>query len=76
MLYSCTNNWIAEERSLLLLWALSGVEGAFFGDHIMAAAVAGAGAGTGAAVIPGVEQVVELFQNQRYRKFKVSKARP
>ncbi len=25
-----------------------------------------------AAPVPGVEQVVELFQNQRYRKFKVS----
>lgn len=29
--------------------------------------------GAAAAVVaPGVEQVVELFQNQRYRKFKVS----
>lgn len=29
--------------------------------------------GAGAdAVDPGVEQLVELFQNQRYRKFKVS----
>ena len=35
--------------------------------------MAGPGAvAAAAAVAPGVEQVVELFQNQRYRKFKVS----
>lgn len=31
-------------------------------------------AAAASAVAPGVEQVVELFQNQRYRKFKVSNA--
>lgn len=29
---------------------------------------------TAGAVVPGLEQVVELFQNQRYRKFKVRNA--
>ena len=54
----------------------AGADAAASATSSAAAATAAATAGDGADAVPpsgaGMEQVIELFQNQRQRKFKVS----